>query len=92
MKTIRITLEKDGATAICTHTYRFTDAPFKTEWIGNRKPFSAEDGPLDFHDGIYNLARNVAHQAALCGATYKIEDLGGEAEMWKDNIILKADG
>jgi len=86
MKTIRITLEKDGAIATCTHIYRFTDAPEKTEWTGDRKPFSSVNGPLDFEDGINNLERNVAHQAAICGATYKIEDLGGEAERWLDYV------
>jgi len=35
------------------------------------------------------LERDVKFQADQCAATFKIEDLGGEAEMWMDNVILE---
>ena len=89
MKTIRITLEKPGAQATCTHRYHFDDFPEDTTWAGNRAAFkSPEGGDMSFTDGVDNLERVVAHQAAICAATYKIEDLGGEAITWTDDVIL----
>ena len=80
MKTISITLTKEGAQAVCTHRYRVQDWPDKIEWAGNRQAFSAADGILlNFIDDMGNLERQVAFQAGLCNATYTIEDLGGEA-------------
>jgi hypothetical protein len=86
MKTIRITLVKEGAQATCTHRYHFDDFPEDTTWAGNREAFKANGRLLDFTDGILNLEEQVRHQSALCAATYKIEDLGGEALMWLDNV------
>ena len=87
MKTIRITLVKEGAQATCTHRYHFDDFPEETTWAGNRAAFKSPQGlDMSFTASIDNLERNVAHQAALCGATYKIEDLGGESVMWLDNV------
>ena len=88
MKTIRITLTKEGAQATITHRYRNSDHPAQTTWAGNREAFKADGRVPSFTDGIDNLPRQVAHQAALCGATFTIEDLGGEAQEWRDNVIF----
>jgi len=86
MKEILITLKKGDAVAICRHFYHFTESPLKTVWKGDRTPFSKNGDLLDFWDGIGNLPRTVAHQAALCGAEFTIEDLGGEAQVWMDEV------
>ena len=88
MKTIRITLVKEGAQATCTHRYHFKDWPIDTTWAGNREAFKADGRLLDFTDGTHNLEEQVRHQANLCGATYKIDDLGGEAATWIDDVIF----
>lgn len=89
MKTIRITLTKQGAQATCTHGYHFTNWPVETTWQGNRDAFKTPEGwRITCMDGIDNLQRQVAHQAALCGAKFTIEDLGGEALEWRDNVIF----
>ena len=88
MKTIRVTLTKPGATATCLLTYRETDFPQTAQWSGNRKAFELATGVLaDPGGGLENLERVVAHQAALCGAEYLIEDLGGEAAFWTDEVV-----
>jgi hypothetical protein len=91
MKTIRITLTKEGAQATCTHIYHFTCEPQKTTWAGNRNAFMVDGRVPGFSDGIDKLERVVAFQAGLCNATYTIEDLGGEAQEWRDNIIFESD-
>jgi hypothetical protein len=91
MKTIRITLTKDGAQATITHRYHFTHHPVETTWAGNRDAFKADGRVPAFTDGIEKLERCVAHQAALCGAQFTIEDLGGDALEWRDNIIFESD-
>lgn len=79
MKTIRITLTKEGAQATITHRYRVHYEPDETTWQGNREAFKTPEGwQVTCFDSIYNLERQVAHQANLCGATFTIEDLGGE--------------
>jgi hypothetical protein len=84
MKTIRITLGKDGAQAVCTNRYHFDHAPESSAWTGNLR-----DGrPLDLTFSLFKLDRVCAFQCAQCGATYKIEDLGGEAITWTDDVIL----
>ena len=90
MKTIRITLVKEGAQATITHLFRTHDFPDQTTWQGNREAFTAPDGRVPaFTAGIYNLERVVTHQANLCGATFTIEDLGGEA-IFAHDIIRKS--
>ena len=85
MKTIRITLTKEGAQASVTHIFRSTDWPRETTWAGNRKPFATVAGkPLNFLSSLDTLPRVVEFQAALCGAEYTIEDLGGEAVTWEE--------
>jgi len=80
MKTIRITLTKPGAQAACTQQYRVTEWPSDITWAGNRQAFSFPDGTVIEHfGGLDNLQRVAEHFANLCGATYEIEDLGGEA-------------
>lgn len=88
MKTIRIKLTKDAATVTCTHVFMETSFPSTTEWSGDRDPFRGPSGRLlSLTDGIDNLENTVAFQANLCGATYTIEDLGGEAYQWKDTVL-----
>lgn len=84
MKTIRITLVKEGAQATVTHGYRQTDWPNETTWAGNKDAFAVHGRVPGFIDGIEKLERCVAHQAALCGAEFTIEDLGGEAATWEE--------
>ena len=92
MKTIRITLTKEGVQATCTQRYRVNYWPDETTWQGNRLAFRFPDGTLIEHfGGFYNLPLVAAHFANLCGATYTIEDLGGEAQEWRDNIIFESD-
>ena len=79
MKSIRITLTKEGVQATCTQRYRVNYWPDETTWQGNRLAFRFPDGTLIEHfGGFYNLPLVAAHFANLCGATYTIEDLGGE--------------
>ena len=79
MKTIRITLTKEGAQATCTMRYRVHYSPDETTWSGNRDAFKLHGAQLpDFEFSIYSLPRVIAHQAAQSGATFTIEDLGGE--------------
>lgn len=87
MKTIKITLEKEGAQATCTHLYRETSHPEETTWAGNRAAFPGTTGePISCFASLERLERVVSFQAKLCGATYKIEDLGGEATRWMDEV------
>jgi hypothetical protein len=80
MKTIRITLSKEGARATCTHLYRNADWPDETIWCGDRKAFTTPDGTQpNFRDGLHQLEDTVAFQAGLCGTTHTIEDQGGLA-------------
>ncbi len=89
MKTIKITLEKEGAQATVTHVFHYDDFPLQTTWAGNKEAFQAPDGRVPaFRDGIENLPETVAFQANLCGATFKIEDLGGEAVRWMDHVDM----
>lgn len=84
MKTLRITLVKQGAQATVTHRYRQTDWPYETTWAGNKDAFAINGHVPGFMDGIEKLERTVAHQAALCSAEFTIEDLGGEAASWEE--------
>ena len=91
MKTIRITLIKEGAQATITHLYRFQQWPDQTTWAGNRDAFMVDGRVPAFSDGLDNLERVVAFQANLCAASYKIEDLGGEAIFALNPICGPAD-
>jgi hypothetical protein len=85
MKTIRITLSKDGAQAACTMEYQLDHQPLHTTWSGNRDAFKLAGGQLpDFGFPIDSLPRVIAHQAAQSGATFTLEDLGGEAASWEE--------
>ncbi len=87
MKTIRITFTKEGAQAACTLSYRRDDWPQDRTWSGNREAFKFSDGSLiSTFGGISQLADEAAHYAKLCGAEATIEDLGGEAFTWRDEI------
>jgi len=87
MKTMLVTISGDGTRAVCTLRYRLTDSP-ESGWTGDRRSFVYEGMMPDFSFPLEHLESVVAHQAGLFGFTYQIEDLGGEAEMWKDNIIF----
>lgn len=87
MKTIRITLEKPGAKAILHHVYRSDAGPAESRWSGDKAAFTSPRGRVPFFaDGLDNLEATVAYQAALCGATYRIDDLGGETVRWIDTV------
>jgi hypothetical protein len=89
MKTIRITLVKDGAQAVCTNKYHFKNDPESSDWTGNHQAFTLRDGrPLDLSFSIDALDKVCAFQCAQCAATYTIEDLGGEAVFWTDHVEL----
>lgn len=91
MKTFRVTLTKDGAQAACTLQYKLAHEA-DAYWSGNVAAFKLTDGQLpDFDFPIDSLPRVVAHQASQSGATFTIEDLGGEAVEWRDNIIFESD-
>jgi hypothetical protein len=88
MKTIRITLSKTGAQAVCRLKYHFTTNPEFARWTGDRKAFRLANGNLpSFLFPIDSLESVVAHQAVQSGANYQVEDLGGEAITWTDNVI-----
>ena len=92
MKTIRITLEKPGAKAILHHVYREPGFPAESRWTGDKEAFKSPSGRVPFFtDGLHKLEATVAHQAKLCGATYRIDDLGGEAQRWEDHLELPPD-
>ena len=92
MKTIRITLVKEGAQAACTQQYRVTEWPSDISWAGNREAFRFPDGTVIEHfGGLDNLQRVAEHFARLCGATFTIEDLGGEALFALNPICGPAD-
>lgn len=81
MKTIKVTLTKEGAQATCTLEYVYTDIPREGKWAGNHKAFRLSDGLLmDLSCSLERLPRVVEFQAHQCGATFQIEDLGGEAK------------
>jgi hypothetical protein len=87
MKTIRITLEKPGAKAVLHHVYRTDDFPQESRWTGDKQAFTAPSGRVPgFADGLDNLEATVAYQAALCGASYRIDDLGGGTVRWIDTV------
>ena len=87
MKKIRITLTKEGAQAACVLTYRRDDWPSEVTWTGNLEACQFPDGShIGSFGGIDQLARIAPHYAELCGATCEIEDLGGEAITWRDEI------
>lgn len=93
MKTIRITLRKPGAKAVLEHVFRTDRSPMESQWRGDKKAFAAPDGKVpDFSATLDRLERVVAHQAALCGAQYEIEDLGGEVKFWMDIVESKPPG
>ena len=93
MKTIRITLVKEGVRATCTHLYRNADWPDETTWCGDRKAFTTPDGTQpNFRDGLHQLEDTVAFQAGLCGAAHTIEDLGGLAQAWSDETAFPSCG
>ena len=85
MKTIRITLTKEGAQVVCTQQFKVTHWPADVAWAGNREAFRFPDGTLIDHFGGLDTLPGVAeHFAKLCGATCHIEDLGGEAATWEE--------
>lgn len=85
MKTIRITLTKDGAQATCTQLFKVTHWPAEISWAGNHEAFVFPDGSIIEHfGGLDNLQPVVEHFSRLCGATFTIEDLGGEAIIWEE--------
>ena len=85
MKTIRITLTKEGAQAACTLQYKLDHETADASWSGNVEAFKLRDGQLpDFDFPMHSLPRVIAHQAAQSGATFTIEDLGGEAAIWEE--------
>ena len=87
MKTIRVTFRKAEARAVCLLTYRETDFRHTLAWSGDKEPFLV-DGTLPLLGGaLHSLEQDAAHQAALCGATVTIEDLGGEAMEWTDEVL-----
>ena len=80
MKTIRITLTKPGAQAVCELQYHYTHEPRHRTWTGNRSAFLYGDGrQIELGVCLTNLEAEVAHKAANINASYTIEDLGGEA-------------
>jgi hypothetical protein len=90
MKTIRITLEKPGAKAILHHVFRTDNFPVESRWTGDKEAFTGPSGRVPhFTDVLDHLEATVAHQAALCGAQYEIEDLGGEVKFWMDIVETK---
>jgi len=87
MKTIRITLRKEGATATCLLRYRNTDWPAEVKWSGDHQSFVMPSGRLvPCLDTLESIGATASHQAALCGATFEIEDLGGEARTSTDRV------
>ena len=90
MKTLKVTLSKDGAQATCTLKYQSTDWPEEEAWLGNHKAFKISQGiMLSLANPLEDLEPSVKHISAKFGWTYHIEDLGGEAKMWTDNVIFK---
>ena len=88
MKTLRITFTKDLARAVCLIRYRETSWPEDSAWEGDRKAFRLGNGSM-IHPkaSLELLEETVAHQARQCGASFEIEDLGGEVVRWTDEVI-----
>lgn len=88
MKTLRITFTKDHARAVCLIRYRETTWPEGSNWEGDRKAFRLCDGSMiDPRASLELLEEIVDHQARQCGASFEIEDLGGDAARWTDEVI-----
>jgi len=85
MKTMRVTISGDGIRAVCTLQYRFTTSP-ESGWTGDRRSVVYEGMMPDFSFPLEHLESVVSHQAGLFGFTYRIEDLGGEAQIWIDRV------
>jgi len=89
MKTIRVTIRKDGKQASCRLEYILTRSPAKQTWSGDRGEFRCHVGLLpNFGFPMEWLEEGVRHQAERRGATFEIEDLGGEATEWRDEVLF----
>lgn len=88
MKVIRVILHKEGAEASLTLHFKDTGWPVKARWTGRRRAFRLSDGGVvDCMCGFHRLEETVAFQAAQCGATFLIRDLGGELMLEWDRVI-----
>lgn len=88
MKHIRITLRRDSSTAVHDLFYRTTDWPERVKSAGDVSAFHLRpDDPVRPEASLEKLRDTVAHQAAQCAAEFEIEDLGGDAIMWGDDIV-----
>ncbi len=88
MKTIRVTFTKPGAKAVCVMRYRLTDFPDSWRWSGDRKAFLVAPGlTVGPYFPLERIHQGCARQAALSGAEVTVEDLGGEAMEWRDEVL-----
>lgn len=87
MKSLRVTLSNPTTNATMLVRYANTSWPDHTEWLGNRAAFRLSDGSLPtLLSSLERLEETVAHQAAQSGAAFTIDDLGGTATVWADNV------
>ena len=87
VKTLRITFRKDGRAMTATLRYRLTEWPESVELSGETEYFLMSDGkPSRPKASLGQLAEVAAWQAAQIGASAEIEDLGGEAGEWRDEV------
>jgi len=89
MKILKITFRKEGHVTSCIIRYRTTDWPADIKWSGDHRAFVMPSGRLlPCIDTLESIGDTAAHQAGLCGATFEIEDLGGEATEWRDEVLF----
>ena len=88
MKKISITLARGETSATMTAYYSSTDWPDSTQWAGDRAAFRLRDGSLPMLKATLDrLDETVAFQASQSGSTYTIQDDGGQATRWHDEVL-----
>ena len=87
-QTIKVTLTKEGAQATCTLSYLYTRGPVNETWSGNHKAFKLSQGQqVSFVFLLEKVEEAVKHVSDKFGWTFHIEDLGGEAKQWTDEVL-----
>jgi len=90
MKTIRATFKKGPHVMTCTLLYHYSDNPQTAKLDGKTEEFLlANHKPIQLFGPINRLESIAEFQAGQIGATFEIEDLGGDALEWMDDVVLE---
>ena len=89
MKRFRITLTKSDAKMTALIGYHVDDWPSEVEYGGDLEKFvHGGDAHPTFLSSLSRFEKTARWQAERCRAEIVIEDLGGEAEPWRDNLVM----